>query len=67
MTEPLITLRGDLALFAMRLLAAMEEHGEYIVHIDARRPDALRWRVGAFGAWEKSHRVAAQPIDVNVR
>lgn len=63
MSEPRITLKGDLALFAMRLLAAMEEHGECLAHVDARRPDALRWRVGAFGGWEKPHRENPPPID----
>jgi len=66
-TEQRITLKGDAALLAMRLLALMKERGECVVHVDCRRADAPRWRVLDAGPWERPHREDAGPIDASLR
>lgn len=67
MSEPRITLKGDLALMAMRWLALIEERGECVLHIDARRAGALRWRVADLGGWERPHRKEGASIDGTLR
>jgi hypothetical protein len=67
MTEPRITLKGQPALLAMRLLSLIDQGGEFTIQIDARRRDALRWRPLQSSPWERQHQENTAPIDADVR